>query len=93
MVWIGHGFKDSMRKLFCLLCLLSPLGEVWADVTLELEQGFRQPPAVAKPQVWWHWMNGNVTREGITADLEAMAEAGIGWVTIFNLAGMASERD
>ena len=43
-----------------------------------LESGFRAPPDAAKPQVWWHWMAGNVTRAGITADLEAMAEAGIG---------------
>ena len=35
-----------------------------------LERGFRTPPEAAKPRVWWHWMNGNVTKEGITADLE-----------------------
>lgn len=33
---------------------------------------------------WWHWMNGHITREGITKDLEAMAAAGIDSVTIFN---------
>ena len=50
----------------------------------ELENGFRQPPDSAKPHVWWHWMNGNVTKEGITADLEAMKEAGIGGAQIFD---------
>src|SRR6185437_6942202 len=49
-----------------------------------LAAGFRSPPASAKPQIWWHWMNGNVTKEGIAADLEAMQRVGIGGVEIFN---------
>ncbi len=53
----------------------------------DLEAGFRNPPAQARPYTWWHWMNGNVTREGVTADLEAMARVGIGGVQIFNIAG------
>jgi hypothetical protein len=51
----------------------------------ELEQGFVNPPASAKPHTWWHWMNGNITKEGITADLEAMADAGLGGAQIFNV--------
>lgn len=50
-----------------------------------LEQGFRQPPDSAKPHTWWHWMNGNITREGITADLEAMKRVGVGGAQIFNV--------
>ncbi len=49
-----------------------------------LAAGFASPPASAKPHTWWHWMNGNVTREGITADLEAMQRVGIGGAQIFN---------
>lgn len=48
------------------------------------EQEFANPPHAAKPQTWWHWMNGNVTREGVTADLEAMAEIGLGGAHIFD---------
>ena len=51
---------------------------------LTLEEGFRSPPPQAKPHTWWHWMNGNVTKAGITADLEAMAAAGIGGAQIFD---------
>ena len=29
--------------------------------------GFVEPPPAARPRVWWHWMNGNVTKEGIKA--------------------------
>ena len=54
------------------------------DSGLSLEEGFRNPPNTAKPHLWWHWMNGNVTKEGITADLEAMAEVGIGGAQIFD---------
>jgi hypothetical protein len=42
------------------------------------EQGFLNPPESSKPRVWWHWMNGNITKEGIKADLEWMKRAGIG---------------
>jgi len=48
-----------------------------------LADRFDDPPPEARPLTWWHWMNGNVTREGITADLEWMAEQGIGGVHVF----------
>ncbi len=52
---------------------------------IDLEAGFTSPPASAKPHTWWHWMNGNITKEGITRDLEAMAEVGIGGFQIFQV--------
>jgi len=42
-----------------------------------LEQGFKNPPDSAKPRTWWHWTGGNVTKEGITKDLEWMKRVGI----------------
>jgi len=51
----------------------------------ELANGFVIPPDSAKPHIWWHWMNGNVTKEGITADLEAMKRVGVGGAQIFNV--------
>ena len=50
-----------------------------------LETGFLNPPDSAKPQTWWHWMNGNITKAGITADLEAMKQIGLGGATIVNV--------
>ena len=47
---------------------------------------FRQPPDSAKPWTYWFWINGNITKEGITADLEAMARVGIGGVLIMEVA-------
>jgi hypothetical protein len=45
-----------------------------------LLDGFRAPPLSARPRVWWHWMNGNVTEDGIRKDLEWMQRIGIGGV-------------
>jgi hypothetical protein len=39
---------------------------------------FANPPDSAKPRVWWHWMNGNITKEGIKLDLEWMHRVGLG---------------
>ena len=52
--------------------------------TTDLAANFKNPPASALPHTWWHWMGGNVTKEGITADLEAMKQGGIGGAHIFD---------
>ena len=49
-----------------------------------LEEGFANPPDSAKPHTWYHMMNGNVTKEGITCDFEALARVGIGGVQMFD---------
>jgi hypothetical protein len=51
-----------------------------------IEEDFKTPPHSAKVQSWYHWLNGNVTKEGITADMEAMKAAGLGGCRIFNAA-------
>jgi len=43
-----------------------------------LYEKFIAPPNAAKPRVWWHWMNGNITKEGIKLDLLWMKRSGIG---------------
>lgn len=45
-----------------------------SDILLE---GFQTPPAEARPRVWWHWEDGNVTKDGIRKDLEWMKRVGI----------------
>jgi hypothetical protein len=49
-----------------------------------LRDAFTTPPDSAKPRVWWHWMNGNVTQEGIRADLEWMKRVGVGGLQHFD---------
>ena len=49
-----------------------------------LASGFETPPDSAKPRVWWHWMNGNITKEGIEQDLRWMSRVGIGGLQNFD---------
>ena len=51
-----------------------------------LKQNFKFPPDEARPWCFYMWMNGNITKEGITLDLEAMKNIGIGGVILFNVA-------
>jgi hypothetical protein len=48
-------------------------------------ESFARPPASARPWVYWMWMDGNLSREGVTADLKAMKRAGIGGVIIMEV--------
>ncbi len=49
-----------------------------------LQSGFNNPPNAARPRVWWHWLNGNVTVDGIDKDLDWLARMGIGGVQNFD---------
>ncbi len=51
-----------------------------------LKKGFQNPPNGARPLVWWHWMNGNVSKEGIRLDLEWMNRVGIAGFQNFDAA-------
>ncbi|WP_147676483.1 glycosyl hydrolase [Algibacter pacificus] len=50
-----------------------------------IEQDFKNPPDSAKPWVYWFWMSGHVTKEGIKQDLEMMSKVGIGGVLIMEV--------
>ena len=56
-----------------------------------LETGFAKPPNEARPRVWWHWMNGNITKEGIKLDLEWMHRVGIGGFQNFDASLFADQ--
>src|SRR4030095_14371181 len=43
-----------------------------------LYKGFLSPGNAARPRVWWHWMNGNITKDGIRKDLDWMKRVGVG---------------
>lgn len=68
-----------LRALYvCCWLLLLVNAKVMAQLTPDLEKHFRNPPPAAKPWVFWYWMQGAVSKAGITADLEAMKQVGIG---------------
>ena len=59
-----------MKKLVIIFILITLL--IFEINAQNLEQSFKNPPDKYKPWVFWFWINGNMSREGITKDLEAM---------------------
>src|SRR6478672_13837231 len=78
--------QTSVTTVLLALATLASRAEAQnsAATPSQLEQTFHTPPDAAKPRVWWHWMNGNVTTAGITADLEWMKRVGIGGMQMFD---------
>jgi hypothetical protein len=56
-----------------------------------LVDGFMSPPVRARPHVWWHWINGNVTPDGIVRDLDALEQYGFGGAAIIDIGGGAPQ--
>ena len=50
----------------------------------ELGKGFLNPPISARPQAFWMWMNGHITKKGITLDLQRMKNMGLAGAFIYN---------
>ncbi len=74
----------ALQRVILLLALLVN-GAVLAATPDALVSGWVNPPAKTKPWIYWYWINGQVSREGITRDLEAMARVGIGQAFIGNI--------
>jgi alpha-L-rhamnosidase/Glycosyl hydrolase 2 galactose-binding domain-like/Bacterial alpha-L-rhamnosidase 6 hairpin glycosidase domain len=69
-----------------LLLLLALGGASYAvGRSSDLERGFERPPEAARPWVYYFVMDGNLSREGITADFEALSKAGIGGVIMMEV--------
>ncbi|MBD5779111.1 DNA-binding protein [Pelagicoccus sp. NFK12] len=66
------------RLLVFTLILIPAKGIAAAADVASLEDRFQHPPEEAKPWVIWYWFREAASKEGITADLEAMAEVGLG---------------
>jgi hypothetical protein len=80
--------KLPAMKLIAASCMLViGLGVNWAQSSPDpLKNGFDNPPESARPRVWWHWMNGNISKEGIKLDLEWMHRVGLGGFQNFDAA-------
>ncbi|HEX7857747.1 MAG TPA: glycosyl hydrolase [Sphingobium sp.] len=71
------------------LCTCSAMGpalhaQTSADRAASMEELFRDPPASARPRTWWHWLNGNISEEGLIKDLDWMKGVGLGGVQAFD---------
>lgn len=56
----------------------------------DAETIFLHPPESAKPGVLWMWMGCNISKEGITKDLEALKAEGFNRTTMFSLADIVT---
>ena len=68
-----------------LLFLLLSCGETLAQP--RLETGWNNPPNTARLRAYWWWLNGNVTKESITNDLEEMKAKGFGGAVLIDAGG------
>ena len=76
------------RKLWLLLGVLAlhSLTTAWAQpVDPFSDDAFKHPADEWKPHCYWYWLNGEITKEGITKDLEHMAAVGISRAQIGNI--------
>ncbi len=74
-------------KVFSLLLAMFAVAPVNAA---NLERDFASPPDATRPRCYWYWMDGHITKEGITHDLEAMRRVGIGEGYIGIISGQTS---
>ena len=72
-----------MQRLLFSICVFVTFSSVFGQSPTE----FAKPGQENRPWVYWFWNNGNLTQEGIDADLEAMHRAGIGGVLIMEVGG------
>lgn len=67
----------ARARALSVVCFLALIGVRTAGAA-DLERDFLNPPEATKPRCYWYWMDGNITTNGITKDLEAMRRVGIG---------------
>ncbi len=48
-------------------------------------EDFKNPAKQYRPKTWMHAMSGNMSKEGITKDLESMQKAGLSGLLLFNI--------
>ena len=80
--------RPLSRLSLCAAFALAPA--VIAFAADDLERDFAAPPQAAKPYVWWHWLSGAISPDGVDRDLAAMKEAGLGGAVITNIASLPS---
>lgn len=76
-----------MRTLFVLLAFSAFFAFAFARSDDPIARGFHSPPPDARPLVFWQWMNGCVTKEGIVSDLDSFQRVGLAGVQQFLVGG------
>ena len=82
---------NSFRILAWAILFAPGVLKLYAATPPSLEDAWKSPPTEAKIGAYWWWLNGNVTKEAITSDLEAMKQAGFGNAVIFDADGASQD--
>ncbi|MCU0783145.1 MAG: discoidin domain-containing protein [Verrucomicrobia bacterium] len=81
-------FVAGMMLAGCAIAFESNAQESRAG---KLESGWVNPPRDARVRAYWWWLNGNVTKEAITRDLEEMKAKGFGGALICDADGSSQD--
>jgi len=81
--------KPSLFTICLLLISLKGISQQPKPLDI-IERNFLNPPESAKPWVFWYWLHGAVSKEGIIADLEGMKEVGIGGAYLMTIKDTSS---
>jgi len=82
-VWLGIMIRKTI--LMAAMATAGLLAGTAGFAAEDLEKHFVNPPDETKPWCYWYWLNSDITREGITKDLEAMSKVGIAQAMIGNI--------
>jgi hypothetical protein len=87
-------FGRNMKRLFASAAALAAAAMGWQSAACaqgSLEDCWNNPPLESRLRAYWWWLNGNVTKESITDDLEGMKAKGFGGAVIFDANGASQE--
>ncbi|MFY9937381.1 MAG: glycosyl hydrolase, partial [Silvibacterium sp.] len=82
----SDGARNPLMVAAVFLLALFASSATAQNTTDPLLGAFQSPPESARPRVWWHWMNGNITKEGIQLDEEWMKRVGLAGFQNFDAA-------
>ncbi|WP_298494057.1 glycosyl hydrolase [uncultured Algibacter sp.] len=84
-----------MKKVIyiILVLILCNISYGQNDTTKVLDETFVNPAPENRPRTWMHAMSSNMSKVGLTKDLEAMADAGIGGIILFNVSAFIKNGD
>ena len=85
-----------MNRLLAAAALTAAMAITGACTsTEELARDFATPPETVQTGIYWYWISGNISEEGVVRDLHAMKRAGINRAFIGNIGqdGLYTERN
>ena len=71
-----------------MVMIFAGIGCVEETGDLDLAAGFRNPGNEARPRAYWNWLNGDVTHDGLTRDLEEAKDKGLGGLEMWDTEAM-----